>query len=282
MGYVSEDIKRAYEEIGVSRGSVVLVKSDLRFLGDFDSDSIDNLPKAHFDALAELVDLSEGTIVVPTSSTSLCNTDTLFDPDTTKSESGLFSEYVRTLPGAVRSFHPFVSYCAIGKNAHQICDDVPRHAFGPDSPKDRLLKFDPLYVSIGQAPRMTCSYIHHAEFLAGVPYRYVKEFEHPVVRDGKVSKEFFYMYVWYRDIGVESNVNRNLFKFYYEQGYTTKQAVLGRGSVWGYSARDFFKCAMVFLKKDIYGWLDKPLKKKPFAHEEGPGSQRSLNKRLYD
>ena len=152
MKYSYHDIRNAYIKIGVSRGMTILIKTDLRFLGTYDSNSQDDLLVAHFNAIADLVDLSAGTIVVSTASFSLCNTDKTFDIEKTPSEMGSLTEYVRTRPGSVRSFHPFASYAAIGKNANYICKKNSRNSVGPNSPKARLLELDAQYVSIGLSP----------------------------------------------------------------------------------------------------------------------------------
>jgi aminoglycoside N3'-acetyltransferase len=58
------------------------------------SDERDAL-KAHFNVLADLLDLNEGTLVVPTGCVSLCNTKNPFDPKKTPSEHGVLTEYIR-------------------------------------------------------------------------------------------------------------------------------------------------------------------------------------------
>ena len=120
MKYNYYDIKNAYKKLGVSKGMTISLKTDLRFLGPYDSNSQNDLLAAHFNVLADLVDLSVGTIVVSTATFSLCNTDNVFDILNTPSEMGSLTEYVRTRQGSVRSFHPFSSYVAIGKNAKYI------------------------------------------------------------------------------------------------------------------------------------------------------------------
>ena len=86
-------------------------------MGLFDTDSFDNILRAHFNVLSDLIDFSIGTLVVPTSSTNLCNTTIPFDINKTPSERGVLSEFIRQVPSAVRSFHPFYSYAAIGRDA---------------------------------------------------------------------------------------------------------------------------------------------------------------------
>ena len=261
MSYNYEDIVKTYNNVGVSKGSVVLVKTDLRYLGAYESSNGLNLISAHFNALADLIDLSVGTLVVSTATGSLINTDKSFDISNTPSEMGVLTEFVRQQKEAIRSFHPFNSYTAIGAHSDGICQDVSRHAFGIESPKARLLELDPIYLSIGLEPRWTCSYIHHIEMLMGVPYRYTKEFNHPVVQNnGQIKKELFYTHVWYRGLGLKenSNINENIFKYYYSSGRKINQAELGQGLVYGYRCRDFYGAATEYLRDDIYGWLNFP------------------------
>ena len=120
MTYSFNDIRTAYKKVGVSKGQVVLVKTDLRPLGPFESSKTTDILRAHFLALADLVDLGVGTIVVATASTSLCNTENSFDPANTPSELGILTEFIRKQEGAVRSKHPFQSYAAIGAQADFI------------------------------------------------------------------------------------------------------------------------------------------------------------------
>ena len=192
MTYSYEDIKETYRKVGVSKGKVVLVKTDLRPLGPYEKPQRSEILNAHFNALAGLVDLGVGTLVVSTASDSLCNTDIPFDIRNTPGERGILPEFIRRKEGAVRSRHPFMSYTAIGADAAFICEDVSRHSFGLESPKDRMLKRDAMYLSIGLEPRWTCTYVHHMEMLMGVPYRYTKEFSHPIVQEnGQPLRELF-------------------------------------------------------------------------------------------
>lgn len=266
MTYSFDDIKRAYAAAGVTEGRVVLVKTDLRYLGPYCEPARSVVLDAHFKALAELVNLEKGTIVVGADSASLCNTDIPFDPVNSPSELGVFTEYVRQREGAVRTHHPFISHAAIGAHAAEICRDVSRHAYGLGSAKARMLDLDALYLSVGREPGWTCSFVHHMEMLMGVPYRYTKEFLHPVVQpDGSVIKELFYMFVCYRGLDLKRNRNKKIFKRFEEMGYDLNQVPLGQGTVWGYSARAFCKAAESYLKDDIYGWLDVPPVERPYC-----------------
>ncbi len=53
---------------------------------------------------------------------------------------GIFSEYVRTPPQAVRSFHPVFSLTVLGRDANAVCGNVGTNAFGIKSTCDFLFK----------------------------------------------------------------------------------------------------------------------------------------------
>jgi aminoglycoside 3-N-acetyltransferase len=256
MKYNYYDIKNAYEKIGMSKGMTVLIKTDLRFLGPYESNSQNDLLAAHFNVLVDLVDLSVGTIVVSTASFSLCNTDNVFDILNTPSEMGSLTEYVRTRPGSVRSFHPFASYAAIGKNANYICENTGRINTGPNSPQARLLELDAQYLCVGVSPSRSSSVIHHIEQLMGVPYRYTKEFIHPVLRNGAIVYEPFYLFLKYFECNVVIDLDNKVYPYFYSEGFKTKEENLGRGKVYSCSMNDFYLSSVKLLTKDIYACLE--------------------------
>ena len=257
MKYNYHDIKNAYKKLGVTKGMTVSLKTDLRFLGPYESTFQNDLLDAHFNVLADLVDLSVGTLAVSTASFSLCNTDNVFDVLKTPSEMGSLTEYLRTRQGSIRSFHPFSSYAAIGKNANYICENTSRHSVGPNSPNARLLELDAQYLSIGLPPSRVSMVIHHIEEMMGVPYRYTKEFNHPVLRDGGVENELFYLFVRYIDSDVEDDLDLKVFPYFHSQGFKTKEENLGRGKVYFYSMNDFYLSTVKLLTKDIYACLER-------------------------
>lgn len=254
MAYGFGDIVDAYRTLDIKKGDVIYVVSELWRLRKFDAgDDAESIAGGHYGALREAVG-DAGTIVVSTASTNLCNTDIPFDVEQTPShQMGIFSEYVRLLPDARRSFHPFISYAAVGPLAEAITANVSRHAFGPETPEGRLIDLGAKLVTIGMPPAPACSTIHHVEHVMGVPFRYVKEFSHPVVRGDEVAVEPFYMHVWYRDTGMTKDEGAKLFERMIERhGLDIKTAPLGRSSVWSYGMADFYRAACKVCADDIY------------------------------
>ena len=203
-------------------------------------------------------------MVVPAASTNLCDTDIPFELANTPSfRVGSFSEYVRTQPGTLRSFHPFDSFAAIGARAAEITANVSRHAYGPETPIDRLLGMDALSVCIGVDPKNSLSTVHHVEHVMAVPYRYTKEFVHPVLRNGVVHHEPFYMHVCYPEIGLERDGNQKLLS---RIGHRIRIARinLGRCFLRAYSMADFYRQAVEVFAEDIYVWCKAPPPNRPY------------------
>lgn len=263
MAYDYRQILEAYAAVGVTPGATVLVKGDIRPLGGFRTAGGENVVQAHVRALLELIDPARGTLVVCSGSPSLCNTDTVFDPEETPSEMGVLSEAVRRLPGAVRSFHPFYSYAAVGREARDLCGRSTRHVYGPGTPKARLIEAGALFVSVGLHPRLTSAVVHHLELTMGVPYRYVKEFLHPVRRGGQVVREPFYLHVWYRECRVERDSNEKIFSWY-QREHPLCRAELGAGRVHSLDMREYCDCARRGFEDDLYIWLRREPDKKPY------------------
>jgi len=258
VAYTFSDIVSAYKALGIRKGDLVYVVTELwrlrNFAGGADADAICG---AHYGALRQVVG-DAGTIAVSTASVNICNTEIPFDPATTPAyNTGVLSEYVRQLPGTRRSFHPFVSYAANGPLADAITANVSRHAYGPESPEARLIENGAKFVTIGMSPGPACSTVHHVEQVMGVPFRYVKEFSHPVVRDGKIARELFYMHVWYRDTGMVKDRGGKMFEqLTGRYGFEVKSTTLGRGRMWSYDMAAYYPLACRVFADDIYTQCD--------------------------
>ena len=73
--YTYNDLVTAYRDLGVKSGRVIYVTSDLGRLMAFEKPGKQDVLEAHYEALTELIG-SSGTLVVPTASMDICNTDT--------------------------------------------------------------------------------------------------------------------------------------------------------------------------------------------------------------
>lgn len=262
--YTYQDLLTAYAALGVRRGGLVFVTSDLSRLMRYEEPGPAALLDAHLRAFRELLG-DEGTLFVPTSSLDLCNTDIAFDPATTPSfQMGAFSEHVRTRAAAVRSFHPFWSVAGLGPAAKPMLEGISRHAYGWNSVFQRFVEADVLAVAIGKHPRFAVPVVHHVETVAGVPYRYNKEFNHPVRRDGQVVREPFYLSVLRLDCDIVRDGNRTIFAHFTATNGPMREAVIGRGRAWSYQHKAFFDVTARLLSDNPYAWLERPPNLRPW------------------
>jgi aminoglycoside 3-N-acetyltransferase len=261
--YTLSDLQHGYDELGVHNGATLFVVSSLAELFVFEKPGRMPLLTAHLQALEGAVG-KLGTIVTPAASLQICNTKTPFDLKATPSyQVGMFSEFIRQQPGSYRSFHPFVSFAARGGDARGHVADCSRYSFGLESPMDRIVKRDGICISIGKRPRFTATLVHHIEQITSVPYRYTKEFIHPVVRKSSVRLEPFYMYVLYRNSDIERSFNKKLFALE-EIRSLVKSVRIGRGYIYAYSMKKFVETAIPYFLEDPYLWCNSPPRDRPW------------------
>lgn len=261
--YEYEDLLAGYSSLGVRRGGLIYVAADIGKLLRYRKPGRDNCLNAHLRAFRELLG-STGTIFVPTASLNLCNSSVPFDLQATPSKDmGVFAEFVRTRPEAVRSFHPFWSLAGIGPAAGDFLNDISRHAYGWGSVFQRFVEHDVLGINIGKSPHYSISVIHHIETIVGVPYRYTKEFIHPVIRGSKVVFEPFYLSVLYRQSDIVRDQNRKILANFAARS-VLREVAIGRGRAWSFSHSEFSKITADYFVRDIYAWLNKEPTLRPY------------------
>lgn len=209
---------------------------------------------------------SKGTIFSPSASMNLCNTDIPFDIDNTPSNlMGALAEHIRTAENSIRSFHPFWSISGIGYKA-KILKNVSRHSYGLGSPWTHFIDQDAIQINIGLHPSKAVTLIHHLEVAAGVPYRYSKEFLHPIVKDDGIVYEPFYMSVMYQDADIQKKISLNEHFFLaLENSGKLNHITLSSGlKMWSFRMKDFAAVATQFFIEDIYNYLEQPPQIRPY------------------
>lgn len=193
----------ALRSLGLARGDQVMVHSDLRRFGVVRDEAgrlALALPPAQlYEALREVLG-DEGTVVVPTFSYSWTRGEA-YNPDTSPSFEGSFSDYVRRLPGAKRSPHPLMSVAALGPAAGALLDGVDETSFDEGSPFGRMHRADTKHLTVGVS---VCSFSDYVQWACRVPYRYAKRFRGWVEVDGTRREEVCEHCVRYLDQGVDA------------------------------------------------------------------------------
>jgi aminoglycoside 3-N-acetyltransferase len=159
------DFRAHVAELGLCRGASIVVHSRLISFGRFP-----NANALIYRILREAVG-PEGTIAVPTY-TFNASSESPYNPAETHSINvGVFSEYVRTLPGAIRSLSPIHNHAAIGPKALLMRKSLPTGSLGVGT--DFQVMHDEGFdlILLGCKFNQGCTYLHHMEALVNVPYR---------------------------------------------------------------------------------------------------------------
>lgn len=183
--YSKKDLVSALKDAGIHAGHTVLSHSNIGYFGiPLEGNSRNIADRMVLEAFQEVLG-EGGTLIVPTYTYSFCRRQ-VFDPSTTPSTCGSWSEFVRTRPEACRSHDPIFSVAALGGRAEKLTAAVPIECFGPDSFWERFLKADGIICNLNVW--VISTFIHYVEKLLRVPYRYDKLFPGMFSIDGKIRR----------------------------------------------------------------------------------------------
>lgn len=206
------------------------------------------------DALALILDAilcvigDSGTLTVPTFTYSFSNNN-IYDPKASRSNCGMFSEYIRSLPEAVRSLDPSISVACIGRQALDMTKDLPENSYDSNGFFGRFYDNGGKILNINFDAGST--FLHFVERELSVPYRFDKEFTGQIVEDGIIKKSK--SIIWVRDLDVEgSEANFERFNSVaVSKGLYKKQSV-GRGSIGSITASNAYALLKDEIKKNTW------------------------------
>lgn len=212
-------LTRAIAQLGMPDGAVICVHSMLSGLG-----YLVGGPEMVIRAIQGAV--PGCTIMMPTfpfsgSAWDYLQTDPVYDRDKTPSKSGLLTETLRNMPGALRSFHPTHPCVALGPKAQYLIDGSENSItpFGDDSTYGRFSSLDNAFLLLIHTNNT--SIVHRIQEMVDMPNLFLDGL-HPakgIGPDGeikeyqvKVHRPYFplwvvmgseieddFEYVWYPD-----------------------------------------------------------------------------------
>jgi aminoglycoside 3-N-acetyltransferase len=198
------DFSQALKNVGVVKGDIILVHSDISVFGKLVSNNRGFLFSSLINVLKDAV-TEDGLIIMPTFSYSFCN-NCVFDPEKTKSKVGVLTDFFRTQPGVVRTVHPIFSFALWGKRSESFLS-ISKDSFDKDS------IFGKIYHNLGKivflgAPFQSCTFIHYIEQMHGVPYRFMKTFKGVLRNSDKEYHDEYTYFVQYLDRDVTLDLTR--------------------------------------------------------------------------
>jgi aminoglycoside 3-N-acetyltransferase len=264
--YGREQLDECLRGVGLTVGDVVLVHSALFALGQLAEVPTKEQPGAIYAVLKNVIG-SEGTIVVPTFNFGFCRAEVFHRQQTPSEKMGIFSEHVRTLPGAFRSSHPMQSVAAVGPMAERICRPDTSSAFDVRGAFAMLLEYEAKMLFLGSG-FVAASMVHYCEERVGVPYRAWKSFTGPY-RDGEWESVRTYA-LYARDLSANPIVDPTPIGEALLEAERGKRRRLGSGFVEAIGSRDFVEHGVQLLRANRRALL----MERAVASTSGPGFQR--------
>lgn len=198
--------------------------------------------------------LNNQDIIFSTASLNLVGSNIPYDKYTTKShQRGQLNESLR-LVSRCRSNHPFCSYASLGLSQDFVDSYTSPHAYGPQTIVQMMYELDYKAICIDISPNLT-TLVHHVEHLACVPYRYTKEFCHPIQTLEHVESQYFYMNVLYHGMNFHRDGNKKLFNALVKHGFSIEQVSVDHSILYVFSIRQFIDIALSLMLHDPYIWL---------------------------
>jgi aminopeptidase-like protein/aminoglycoside N3'-acetyltransferase len=253
--YSRSDVIAALRTSGLGAADTVFVSTGLGTLGipPPQVTSQVGLNQLFLDCLREVLG-PRGNLLVPTYSYTFGkgsrSEPAVYDPTRTPAEIGPFPEYFRQQPGVLRTIDPMMSVSGEGPDCAALFADLPPTSFGEDCIFARLAQHPVKCCNIGLGPNWT-PFIHHADWLARVPFRYDKRFTGIHSIDGVAHRRAWLFSVRLLSDNSFANAHR-LGQLATDAGIWT-YAPLGRARVYTCDYAEYFRFALRLLRVDP--WL---------------------------
>jgi aminoglycoside 3-N-acetyltransferase len=246
-----DDFTRALVDLGVRPGDELFVHSDIAVFGKLRLSDRNALLAALSDCLIGAVG-ETGSVLMPTFTYSFCNGE-VFDPRESRSTVGVLTEHFRRRTDVARTNHPIFSVAIWGRAKDEYLA-IGRDSFDDNSVfgilrrrRGKILFFGTKFMS---------TFLHHAEQMWGVPYRFIKTFKGQVRTAEGLRDEACTFFVRHLDRQVDFEPSRLEAKMLANGTMTSVSVGAGRMLLAG--AQEMFDEARSLLDEDVYGLLAGP------------------------
>lgn len=247
--FSKDEIVDALKNCQILEGDQIFLQSNIGLFGKLcNASSAEQYCKTFLDVIVSVIG-EKGTLVVPAFSYSFCNNEK-FIPETTKGVGGLFSEYVRNHPKAIRSLDANFSVSALGKYAKYFTENPPTHSFGKNSFWQKLLEKNGKICRFNLPPNFN-TFIHYIERFFSVPYRYNKDFFGIIkINERQIQTKFTH---FVRDLDNSKTLpDLSELEKILMMSNLRFASTLGRGKIYCLNTKDIFDEVYIRIKNNPY------------------------------
>lgn len=253
------DFRRALQEVAVAVGDLCYCHTAMSAFGRFPIDGHEIV--AHLaNVLGDAVGVRDsGTLMLPAFCFDFYEGKT-YDPVATPGRTGALNEYIREIPGTVRTEHPTFSSvlwgCSRRGLAHLDMDAFGQHSvFGVLHREDCRPYLAGKILCFGVPFWKCATFVHYVEQCWGVPYRTMKVFTGKVLVDGNEQWQTCSHFARPLDGSIVADF-RELENRLRENG-DMKVASVGNGEITCVSANAVYKTAWTMLDDDPYSLVER-------------------------
>src|ERR1019366_8483912 len=140
------------------------------------------------------------TLLVPTFTFSFCNGED-YGVRTSRSRMGALNEYIRKLPGAIRSVDPLMSSVLVGED-RDLVENLGKHSIGANSTFDKLHRRGATvkFLFLGATVSECFTYTHYVEERLATPYRYNRDFTGSITDGDRSWEDTYTLFVRYKGV----------------------------------------------------------------------------------
>src|ERR1017187_1270091 len=140
------------------------------------------------------------TLLVPTFTFSFCNGES-YSVQTSRCKMGALNEYIRKLPGAIRSVDPLMSSVLVGED-RDLVENLGKHSIGASSTFDKLHRRGAgvRFLFVGTTVSECFTYTHYVEERLATPYRYHREFTGKITDGQRSWDDTYTLFVRYKGV----------------------------------------------------------------------------------
>ena len=169
------EYKELVEQLYVKRGDCIWLSSELiKLVLQFKKAGIKFDGNELINAFQEEVG-SEGTIIIPVFSFEFSNKG-YYDLTKTKGTTGALGNIALMREDFKRTQHPMHSFMVWGRDREELASMKNRNSFGNDSPFGYCVGKHVKQIILGTDYVHAMTFIHYAEVVCNVPYRFAKSF----------------------------------------------------------------------------------------------------------
>ena len=208
--YSFNDLKKSILKLGVKKNDSIFVHSSIFELGMMKEVQVDRLSHNIINCLLECIG-NKGSLFFPAffHDYSKKNSKFFLNDSPPSTSLGSLSKYVFSSKNFERSKNPLTSVIGIGSEAKYVCNSSNFSSYGINSVWDKLLDIDTKFIFLGTSLTNSFTFVHHIEFLHGVPHMYIKQFSQKVFNaNNKLINSKIYAYVRYLNFNIKTNFNK--------------------------------------------------------------------------